>query len=339
MKRVSSVLASLFFVSLLVMGGALAGTATEQVIQNASFDNGGTDWSAYWHDEVYGHAKWEVSYHNSEADIWVTSSVGGEYSGGGDSSYALIYQYVNLPQMNATNITSATLSIRYSAILKSPKDVSFTYGIISGGSWVVSKRVSFPHSSKDTIPWTILSQDITGFVKNNTGQRIKVEAEIYVGSWGFLLAYSHLYIDWIYLNITYKAENSGGSGGGSGGWWGGGGSGWSGGGSGWWGSGGSWHGGGGWFGIGGGWFGHTGAVNQTYVEYEVERMQELLAIGGGIIISILWVIVAMDYFSSNPDKRRLAKERAMTALLGTLIVAIAVLGAMWLLAGWMVGAW
>lgn len=343
MKKITPIL-TILIVSIFVFSGlAVAGTETQQLLKNASFDSGETDWSYYYHDELYGHAKWKVSFHNSEADIQTTLSVGA-VNEEKDYSYAYIYQTLTLPKLNATNITSATLSIRYSVNLYSPKDVSLIYGIVSGNSWVIEKSVSFPHVSQYTTSWEVLTQDITNFTKQNLGDTIQVRAEIQVSSWGWLSAYSHLYVDWIYLNITQKtSSSSGGSGGG--GWWGGG-SGWSGGGGSWSGGGGawsgggsSWHGGGGFFGILGGWFGHTGAVNQTYVEYEVERMQEVLSIIGGITISILWVKVAVNYFSGDPEKRKKAKEQSLNAFVGTIIVAIAVLGAMWIITGWLVGAW
>ena len=75
------------------------------------------------------------------------------------------------------------------------------------------------------------------------------------------------------------------------------------------------------------------------MEYEVERIQELLVIGGSVVIAILWVNVATHYFSSDPDKKKVAKDKLITAIFGTILVVIAVFGAMWAIAGWLVGAW
>jgi hypothetical protein len=63
----------------------------------------------------------------------------------------------------------------------------------------------------------------------------------------------------------------------------------------------------------------------------------LLSITGSIIIGVLWTMVAMDYFSSNPDKKAKAKERMFIAGIGTLVIAMAVLGTWWGLAVWLVG--
>lgn len=63
-----------------------------------------------------------------------------------------------------------------------------------------------------------------------------------------------------------------------------------------------------------------------------------MGIIGGILIAILWVKVAINFFSDDPQRKAQAKEDAMKALLGTILIAMAVFGAIWAIAGWMVGA-
>ncbi|ADD08870.1 hypothetical protein [Candidatus Aciduliprofundum boonei] len=320
MKRITTLLISLLLIGMLVVGGAHAKIVTEQFLKNPSFDSGGGNWSVARYHDYQGYYVGCV-FQNGEAYFWTHS----HYGEGVEYAYAYIYQYLTLPDINSTLIKSATLSMKYYNSLYSQS--LRIYLDISG------TKQYFPTTRGK---WEIGTMNITSFVKKYVGKRVEVKA-----GWSSGWASGHFYIDWVYLNITYnKQSSSGGSGGwwGGGGWSGGGGS-WSGGGGSWWGGGSSWHGGGGFFGILGGWFGHTGAVNQTYVEYEVERMQELLSITGGIIISILWVNVAVNYFSSDPDKKKKAKEKSLNAFVGTIIVAIAVLGAMWIIAGWLVGAW
>lgn len=314
MKRITTLLVSLLLIGMLVVGGAHAKVVTEEFLKNPSFDSGGGNWSVARYHDYYDGYYVGCDFTNGVAYFWTHS----RYGEGVSYAYGYIYQYLTLPNINTTLIKSATLSMRYKNVLSSQSLKIFLD--ISGTRQYFS-------TTKDK--WEIGTMNITSFVKQYVGKRVKVEA-----GWTSGWASGHFYIDWVYLNITYnKQSSSGGSG------WSGGGGSWSGGGGAWSGGGSSWHGGGGFFGILGGWFGHTGAVNQTYVEYEVERMQEVLSIIGGITISILWVKVAVNYFSGDPDKRKKAKEQSLNAFVGTIIVAIAVLGAMWIITGWLVGAW
>ncbi len=321
-RRVLSLVVIAITLATLISGGASAEVVQHEMLQNPDFTNGSANWTArtYISQNYYGTQHIYVRFLSGEVEIYVSN-----YYGDAIESYAYgcVEQTIAIPNFNASRVVSATLTMR---------DVEYFYG---KGVYV---RLYFSSTGQSFTPsksWTIRTMNVTNLVKQNVGKNVSVKGGFWNTNW--IDSGSKMYIDWIYLNITYNATNSGGSGGGTNNWWGNGG-GWSGGGGGSWnGGGGFWHGGGGFFGILGGWFGHTGNVNQTYVEYEVERLQELLAIGAGITISILWVNVAVNYFSGDPDRKAKAKEKMTTAFLGTLLVAMAVIGAMWAIAGWLVG--
>ncbi len=76
----------------------------------------------------------------------------------------------------------------------------------------------------------------------------------------------------------------------------------------------------------------------AYISNITQKLYILLGIIGGILIAILWVKVAINFFSDDPQRKAQAKEDAMKALLGTILIAMAVFGAIWAIAGWMVGA-
>ena len=76
----------------------------------------------------------------------------------------------------------------------------------------------------------------------------------------------------------------------------------------------------------------------AYISNITQKLYILLGIIGGILIAILWVKVAINFFSDDPQRKAQAKEDAMKALLGTILIAMAVFGAVWAIAGWMVGA-
>ena len=76
----------------------------------------------------------------------------------------------------------------------------------------------------------------------------------------------------------------------------------------------------------------------AYISNITQKLYILLGIIGGILIAILWVKVAMNFFSDDPQRKAQAKEDALKALLGTIVIAMAVFGAIWAIAGWMVGA-
>ena len=75
-----------------------------------------------------------------------------------------------------------------------------------------------------------------------------------------------------------------------------------------------------------------------YLENITNKLFIILGILGGIMIAILWVKVAINFFSDDPQRKALAKEDMIKALVGTIIIAMAVFGAVWAIAGWMIGA-
>ena len=75
-----------------------------------------------------------------------------------------------------------------------------------------------------------------------------------------------------------------------------------------------------------------------YIQNITQKLYILLGIIGGILIAVLWVKVAINFFSDDPQRKAMAKEDAIKALVGTIIIAMAVFGAVWAIAGWMVGA-
>lgn len=307
---------------LLSSGFAMAGTTTTQLLQNPSFDNGGNDWQTYEYSKnEYNQVitpELSITFSNSEVDMYSKTNIHLSYS------IAMITQYLTLPSyINASNITSASLSVRYSATLNNANKVSLVYRVFlkSNSQVGVQTRIYFPDGTH-TISWTTNSTNITSFVKQNLGQEVAVQAFLDVSGYGGLNANSHLYIDYIYLKITYKTASSGNSGGSSG-WWGNGGS--------WWGGGGFWH------GNGGVWFAGNSSGNATYVEYVAGNIQRLLAIVGGAVIGVLWVKEALDFFSDDPERKARARENALKASVATIIIALAVFGAIWFIAIWVVG--
>ena len=75
-----------------------------------------------------------------------------------------------------------------------------------------------------------------------------------------------------------------------------------------------------------------------YLQNITNKLFIILGILGGIMIAILWVKVAINFFSDDPQRKALAKEDMIKALVGTIIIAMAVFGAVWAIAGWMIGA-
>ncbi|EDY34400.1 hypothetical protein ABOONEI_943 [Aciduliprofundum boonei T469] len=240
--------------------------------------------------------------------------------------YGYIWQKINIPN---GDIINATFSLDYEADEDSSTKEYVWVAVkdgynVSNEGWESQLGMAYEK---------IYTANLTDIVKQYAGKSLYVLAGLHIVS-GSKLKYVETTLYNVSLTITYKVSSSG-----SGGWWGNGGS-WSGGGSGgWWGSGSGWSGGGGfWHGSGGVWFAGNTSGNATYVEYVVGNIQRALAIVGGAVISVLWVKEALDFFSDDPDRKSRAKENALKALLATLIIAMAVLGTIWLLAGWAVGA-
>ena len=68
----------------------------------------------------------------------------------------------------------------------------------------------------------------------------------------------------------------------------------------------------------------------------VGRLVSLVGVAGGGLLTLVWVRVALSWFSSDVAKKIQAKDRARDALIGTLIFAAALSGLVWGLAHWVV---
>jgi len=66
----------------------------------------------------------------------------------------------------------------------------------------------------------------------------------------------------------------------------------------------------------------------------INRMVELVAIAGSGILALVWVRVALSWFSNDITKKVQAKDRARDALVGTLLFTAAITGLVWGLAHW-----
>jgi hypothetical protein len=65
-------------------------------------------------------------------------------------------------------------------------------------------------------------------------------------------------------------------------------------------------------------------------------MVSLLALSGSGLLAIVWVRVALSWFSNDIAKKVQAKDRARDALIGTAIFVAAVSGLLWGVAHWVV---
>jgi hypothetical protein len=66
----------------------------------------------------------------------------------------------------------------------------------------------------------------------------------------------------------------------------------------------------------------------------INRMVELVAIAGSGLLALVWVRVALSWFSNDITKKVQAKDRARDALVGTLLFTAAITGLFWGLAHW-----
>jgi hypothetical protein len=66
----------------------------------------------------------------------------------------------------------------------------------------------------------------------------------------------------------------------------------------------------------------------------VHRIVLLLGAAGGGLLAIVWVRVALSWFSNDITKKVQAKDRARDALVGTLLFSAALSGLIWGLAQW-----
>jgi hypothetical protein len=66
----------------------------------------------------------------------------------------------------------------------------------------------------------------------------------------------------------------------------------------------------------------------------INRLVELVAVAGSGLLALVWVRVALSWFSNDITKKVQAKDRARDALIGTLLFVAAITGLVWGLAQW-----
>ncbi|MEM0138605.1 MAG: hypothetical protein QW100_02610 [Thermoplasmatales archaeon] len=69
--------------------------------------------------------------------------------------------------------------------------------------------------------------------------------------------------------------------------------------------------------------------NATAISAIVQRAFDIIAGVSGLIIAILWIPIALGYFSKDLDRKSDAKERTKDALIGTVIFVMAVSGVLY----------
>lgn len=69
--------------------------------------------------------------------------------------------------------------------------------------------------------------------------------------------------------------------------------------------------------------------NSTDVSGMVQRAYGIISGVSALIIAILWVPIALGYFSKDLDRKADAKERTKDALIGTVIFVMAVSGVLY----------
>jgi uncharacterized membrane protein YciS (DUF1049 family) len=70
-------------------------------------------------------------------------------------------------------------------------------------------------------------------------------------------------------------------------------------------------------------------TNSTAISAIVQRAFDIIAGVSGLIIAILWIPIAIGYFSKDLDRKADAKERTKDALIGTVIFVMAVSGVLY----------
>ncbi len=73
----------------------------------------------------------------------------------------------------------------------------------------------------------------------------------------------------------------------------------------------------------------TSTNNSTQINGIVQRAFGIVVGISGLIIAILWVPIAIGYFSRDLDRKADAKERTKDALIGTIIFVMAVSGVLY----------
>lgn len=71
------------------------------------------------------------------------------------------------------------------------------------------------------------------------------------------------------------------------------------------------------------------STNSTQINGIVQRAFGIVAGIAGLVIAILWVPIAIGYFSRDLDRKADAKERTKDALIGTLIFVMAISGVLY----------
>jgi hypothetical protein len=76
-------------------------------------------------------------------------------------------------------------------------------------------------------------------------------------------------------------------------------------------------------------FASAAVNNATAINGIVQRAFGIIAGISGLIIAILWIPIAVGYFSKDMDRKADAKERTKDALIGTVIFVMAVSGVLY----------
>jgi hypothetical protein len=76
-------------------------------------------------------------------------------------------------------------------------------------------------------------------------------------------------------------------------------------------------------------FASAAVNNSTAINGIVQRAFGIIAGISGLIIAILWIPIAVGYFSKDMDRKADAKERTKDALIGTVIFVMAVSGVLY----------
>lgn len=75
-----------------------------------------------------------------------------------------------------------------------------------------------------------------------------------------------------------------------------------------------------------------------YLQGVANRIMIILGIVAGVLIAGLWIFIAIEFFSADPQKKAQAKEHMLWAGIGTIIIVMAVGGIIWMLAKWIAAA-
>lgn len=76
-------------------------------------------------------------------------------------------------------------------------------------------------------------------------------------------------------------------------------------------------------------FNYTFLVINTQLSAVVNRIYEVVASISALIIGLLWIPIAISFFSGDEEKRYYAKVRLKNALIGTMIYILAVSGTLY----------